>query len=199
MPLFRGNLGISWSEMTRMYYNKVVMYKSWLDHDRYDQDKLSSSNCRHSVALDSFMFSTHRTGFTLIEILIVVAIIGVLSAIAIPAYQNSVMRSGRAEAKSELLQVASDEERFFSSNNTYSTDATPLITTDGTVRTTQNALFTIAVAACGGGSIATCFIATATAQNQQLADDCDTLTITSTGVRGATGTGIASTEECWQR
>ena len=171
---------------------------SWLDHDACDQDKLSSSNCRHSIALDSSMFSTHKIGFTLIELLIVVAIIGVLSAIAIPAYQNSVMRSGRAEAKAELLQVASDEERFFSSNNTYSTDATPLITTDGTVRTTQNALFTIAVAACGG-SIATCFIATATAQNQQLADDCDTLTITSTGARGATGTGTASTEECWQR
>ena len=145
------------------------------------------------------MSFARQCGFTLIELLIVVAIIGVLSAIAIPAYQNSVLRSGRAEAKAELLEVASDQERFFSSNNTYSTDATPLITTDGTTLTTQNALFSIAVAACGGGAISNCFIATATAQNEQLGDDCDTLTITNTGLRGATGTGTASTEECWQR
>lgn len=145
------------------------------------------------------MSFARQCGFTLIELLIVVAIIGVLSAIAIPAYQNSVLRSGRAEAKAELLEVASDQERFFSSNNTYSTDATPLITTDGTTLTTQNALFSIAVAACGGGAISNCFIANATAQNEQLGDDCDTLTITNTGLRGATGTGTASTEECWQR
>ena len=149
--------------------------------------------------MGTVMLIKGQSGFTLVELLIVVAIIGVLSAIAIPAYQNSVLRSGRAEAKGELLNVASDQERFFSSNNTFSTDATPLITTDGTTRTTQNALFVITVAACGGGAITNCFIATATAQNAQLGDDCDTLTITNTGVRGASGTGSASTEECWQR
>jgi type IV pilus assembly protein PilE len=181
--------------MNKMYYNKVLMYEFYLDNDWSDQDKLSSSNRRHSPALDSLMFTAPQTGFSLIELLVVIAIIGVLSAIALPSYQNSVMRSGRAEAKAELLQVASEEERFFSSNNTYSADATPLNTADGIVRTTQNALFTITVAACGGG-IATCFIATATAQNQQLGDACNTLTITNTGVRGSTGD---NPQECWQR
>ena len=142
------------------------------------------------------MRHAHQRGFTLIEILIVVAIIGLLVGIALPAYQGSVLRSGRAEAKNELLQVASDQERFFSSNNTYSTDPIPLDGAVDTTRVTQNSLYSIAVAACAGGAITNCFVATATAQNTQTDDDCTTLTFSSTGVRGATG---ASTDECWQR
>lgn len=136
------------------------------------------------------------SGFTLIEILIVVAIMGVLMSIALPAYQNSVLRAGRAEAKNELIQVAAELERYFSSNNVYIADATPLNTGDGESRTTENSLFTIAVAACSGGAIANCFLATATAGGSQVDDTCDTLTITSTGVRGATGDTV---DECWAR
>ena len=138
-------------------------------------------------------------GFTLIEILIVVAIMGVLAAIALPAYQNSVLRGGRAEGKGELMIVASYQERFFSSNNTYSTDATPLVTevpANLTVRTTENGLYTIAVAAGATGDIATSFVATATPQGQQTGDACTTLTISSTGLRGATGD---TADECWGR
>ena len=142
------------------------------------------------------MRHAHQRGFTLIEILIVLAIIGLLVGIALPAYQGSVLRSGRAEAKNELLQVASDQERFFSSNNTYSTDPIPLDGAVDTTRVTQNSLYSIAVATCAGGAITNCFVATATAQNAQTDDDCTTLTLSSTGVRGATG---ASTDECWQR
>ncbi len=141
-----------------------------------------------------------RNGFTLIELMIVVAIMGILTMVALPAYQNSVLRSGRADAKTELLIVASDLERFFSSNNRYTNDAVPLDgETNGGTRITQNQLYVISVAACSGGSLATCFLATATARGDQLDDICDTLTLSSTGVRGATGTGQASAEECWQR
>ncbi|MBL4580923.1 MAG: type IV pilin protein [Gammaproteobacteria bacterium] len=144
------------------------------------------------------MRHTRLNGFTLLELLIVVAIIGILSSIALPAYQNSVLRSARAEAKTELLIVASDQERHFSNFNTYVDDATPLITpvVASRDRTTQNGFYTISVAACGGGAITNCFLATATAQNAQTADACTTLTIANTGARGATG---ATTNECWQR
>lgn len=137
-------------------------------------------------------------GFTLIEILIVVAILGVLAAIALPAYENNVLRSGRAEAKGELMIVASDLERYFSTNNAFIADATPLVTTDGTntTRSTENDLYDITVAAGGTGNIATSFIATATAKNSQTGDACTTLTISNTGVRGATGD---TADECWQR
>lgn len=144
------------------------------------------------------MRSSTLHGFTLVELLIVIAIMGVLMSIALPAYQNSVLRSGRAEAKSELLQVASDQERYFSNFNTYVDDATPLNTpvVADRDRTTQNGLYTISVAACGGGAITNCFVATATAAGDQAADACTTLTISNTGARGATGD---TTEECWQR
>ena len=147
-------------------------------------------------AQNILVYARRSRGFTLIEILIVVAIMGILASIALPAYQNNVLRSGRAEAKGELMIVASDLERFFSSNNSYSTDATPLVTTDGTTRTTGNGLYDITVAAGGTGNIATSFVATATAVGEQTADACATFTISNTGVRGATGDTV---EECWQR
>ncbi len=134
-------------------------------------------------------------GFTLIEILIVVAILGVLAAIAIPSYQGSVLLSRRAEAKSTLLQVASDQERFYSNSNSYSTNALPLAAPPVADRMSENLRYRITVAACGTG-IASCFIATATPQGNQTVDLCTTLTLASSGARGATG-GTAA--ECWER
>lgn len=141
---------------------------------------------------------TREQGFTLMEILIVVAIIGIIAAIALPSYQASVIRSNRAEAKSELLIVAADQERYFSNNNTYIDDALPLNTPNvaDRDRTTQNGFYVISVAACGGGAITNCFVATATPQGDQTADSCTTLTITNTGLRGATGDTV---DECWGR
>lgn len=134
-------------------------------------------------------------GFTLIEVLMVVAIIGILVAVAVPSYRNNLMVSRRAEAKTVLLQVASDQERFYSSNNTYSTNAQPLASPAVATRTSENSFYLVTVAACGAG-ISSCFLATATAQGDQATDDCTTLTLNSVGTRGATGSTV---EECWQR
>lgn len=159
--------------------------------------EIADNKVRTSKLTVQFM-KQDQQGFTLIEILIVVAIMGILMTVALPAYQNSVLRSGRAEAKAELLQVASDQERYFSNFNTYITDALPLNTP--TVadrnRTTVNGLYVISVAACAGGAITNCFVATATPQGNQTGDACSTLTISNTGVRGATGD---TADECWQR
>lgn len=65
-------------------------------------------------------------GFTLIEIMIVVAIIAVLSAIALPAYQSYVLKSRRADAKNAVLDMAARQERYFSINNKYSSIAADL-------------------------------------------------------------------------
>ncbi|TYT75078.1 type IV pilin protein [Desulfobotulus mexicanus] len=58
-------------------------------------------------------------GFTLIELMIVIAIIGILSAIALPQYNNHVLRAGRSDARTSLMEAAQQAERFFVRNNTY--------------------------------------------------------------------------------
>jgi type IV pilus assembly protein PilE len=151
------------------------------------------TNKKMSIMLRSREFN----GFSLIELLIAMAIMGILVAVAMPVYTNSVIRSNRSEAKNELMQVAAEQERFFSSNNIYTNDATPLLTPNvaSRDRTTTNAWYLISVEACAGGAITNCFIATATPQGTQTVDVCTTLTITNTGVRGATG---STTDDCWQ-
>lgn len=65
-------------------------------------------------------------GFTLIELMIVVAVVAILTAIALPSYQRYVQKSRRTDAKNAVLDLASREERFFSVNNTYTNDPTKL-------------------------------------------------------------------------
>jgi type IV pilus assembly protein PilE len=143
------------------------------------------------------MTSRHSIqGFTLVEILIALAIVGILAAIAVPAYQDSQLRAGRADGKNALMQVASDQERFYNNGFTYSTNAVPLATVPATTLVSRDGNYVVTVAACSGGTISTCYIATATPQGTQAADDCGNLTITSTGVRAASGGTVA---DCWER
>lgn len=60
-----------------------------------------------------------QKGFTLIELMVVVAIIGILVSIAYPSYQDSITRSRRADAKAALVGFASAMERHFTVNNSY--------------------------------------------------------------------------------
>lgn len=134
-------------------------------------------------------------GFTLVELMIVVAIIGILAAVALPAYQQSVRSSGRAEAQSLLLRIAANQERFYSDNNSYSTNADPLSSPAVATLASESGLYEVAVAACATATISTCFVATATPQGDQAADSCTTLTITNTGLKASTGDTV---DNCWR-
>jgi type IV pilus assembly protein PilE len=63
-------------------------------------------------------------GFTLIEVMIVVAIIGILSSIALPAYSTYVMRGKRSAAQSQMMDIANREEQFLLANRSYADKAT---------------------------------------------------------------------------
>jgi type IV pilus assembly protein PilE len=131
-------------------------------------------------------------GITLLELMVVVMVIGVLGAIAIPSYRQYVMRAQRTEAKNALLQLQANQERFYLANRTYSNDPT-LLGFAGSQ--TERGTYTIAVA----GANAATYTATATPRAGAVIDmtadaQCTSFSITAQGVRTATGTNAAN---CW--
>lgn len=69
--------------------------------------------------MENITMKKHSKGFTLIELMIVVAILGIIAAIALPSYQNSVTKSRRADAQGALTSLANAMERYYTTNNTY--------------------------------------------------------------------------------
>ena len=134
-------------------------------------------------------------GFTLIELMIVVAIIAIIASIAYPAYQNSVLQGRRAQGKSALLSSLQAEERYFSLNNTYivyppmGTLPTTFMQTSSSDGVTAGA-YTLAAAPCAGGlPLTQCIGITAT---PVLADaTCGALYADTTGAE------TAASPSCW--
>ncbi len=137
-----------------------------------------------------------QTGLTLMEALLVLAVTGLLAALALPVYENHLLRGRRMEARLELMEVAAEQERYHARNGSYAADAWPLRspTVSGRRRLTRNRHYEIAVQACPGQNLSQCFIAIARGQGKQAADECAELSLDSKGVRGAGG---GETGHCW--
>jgi type IV pilus assembly protein PilE len=131
------------------------------------------------------------TGFTLIELMIVVIIIGVLLSISIPAYQGYVLRSHRTDAHSSLLDIAARQERYVAQRNTYTTEISS--GTNGLNMGSANSregYYTLVAAKCATGSLANCYLITATAAGNQANDTgCKTIKYNSAGTK--------SPADCW--
>ncbi len=134
-----------------------------------------------------------QTGFTLIEVMIVVAIVGILTAIAYPSYAEYIRRGHRADARAGLLQAQQWLERASTATGVYPTALPANLTwaADTTKR------YTISI---GGPATTSTFTLTATPKGAQVGDKCGNFTVTNTGLRGAKGvtTGDIVTE-CWNK
>lgn len=131
-------------------------------------------------------------GFTLIELMIAVAVVAILVSIAYPAYDDSIRKSRRGQAKADMAELAQRAERWHTVNNTY-VGFWASVPADQRVspRTGGTAAYAISEA-----EAANTFTLTATPQGGQTKDTaCGTLTINQAGQKTRSGTGAMST--CW--
>lgn len=135
-----------------------------------------------------------RRGFTLIELMIVVAIIGLLGAIAYPAFMGQVRKSRRADAIKALAQVQQAQERYRAGNASYG-DMTTLGLTSATL--VPSGYYTINIT----GNSASGYTATATAAGAQSSDSaCTALSVSLTGGNITYDrTGSGSVRTCWNQ
>lgn len=138
----------------------------------------------------------HRgRGFTLIELMIAVAVIGILAAVAVPSYQEYVARSRRADVTNTLSAAALFMQRYYGANNTYTNATLPATLSSAPPNATQPS-YTIAATITGGG---TGYLLTATrAPGGNMRNDrCGNFQLNDLGQRSLVN-NTSTVAECWR-
>lgn len=157
--------------------------------------------------------SKKQTGFTLIEVMIVVAIIGIISAIAYPSYMEHVRKTRRADGQIKLQELAQLQESYFARNLTYAANLSGLLggslntveSDEGFYNVTVSAVTGPAGGACLGTRASPCASYTLQAVpktgTSQIKDvKCSSYTLNNMGRKTAASGGTTSTnttEQCW--
>jgi type IV pilus assembly protein PilE len=154
-------------------------------------------------------------GFTLIELMVTVAVVGILAAVALPSYQASVLKGRRAEGRAALLELLQSQERYATQNNCYlafstttagmsTATARPTVCGGGTPTTVPfknfsgdnltNASYTLSAAVCSPTlSLQDCVLLTATPVKTDA--EVGDLSITSTGQKSCS---VSNSTKCWR-
>jgi len=147
----------------------------------------------------------NHKGFSLIELMIALAIVGILAAIGYPSYQDSVQKSRRADCEGALVGLAGAMERYFTTNSTYVGVVSGTVDTPGTIPGPPIALVYDDQCPLDGGTPSynltitaeapSAYTIAATPINGQATDTCGTLTLTQANVKAASGGTVAN---CWE-
>ena len=137
-------------------------------------------------------FRTRNHGFTLVELMIALAVVGLLSAIAYPSYQQQVAKGRRTDAKQGLLELAQKMERFYTERGTYAgatlgpTGLYPDVSSGG-----YYSLTIVAQTADG-------FSVRATPRGTQVGDACASFLYNQLGEQSVSGDASITAVKCWQ-
>lgn len=170
---------------------------------------IPSSGLIHAVARRSSPNRSGTRGFTLIELMITVAIVALLASIAYPAYLNSILKGRRAEGRSALLNLLQQQERFYTQTGSYMSFAEGATGNNGTIDIAGTATggqaipfktesgngspaYRLSAAACTGVTRNECIVLSAVPQRSD--PEAGTLTVTTAGAKSCTGT---KTSVCW--
>jgi type IV pilus assembly protein PilE len=132
-----------------------------------------------------------QKGFTLIELLVTVLIVGILGTIAYSTYSKSVLKGNRSDAKTSLMQVMQTEERYFSEQNTYTTNLTTLGFSANPL-TTSNGYYQVSATASASG-LTSGITLTAAPVGNQTKDVCGSYILNSLGQK-STSSNVSG---CW--
>ncbi|NND92309.1 MAG: type IV pilin protein [Granulosicoccus sp.] len=138
--------------------------------------------------------SENNDGFSLVELMVAVAILGILMAIAVPSYQNYLLSSRRIDARNALTDLSLRLEQRYSAINTYAGATIATNPATDVLRSTSSSegYYTLSI----GSATATGYTITATAIGSQKSDKkCGNFTLTSQGTKTTSGAG--SVNDCW--
>ena len=159
----------------------------------------------HHTSLTKYGNLQKSKGFTLIELMITVAIVAILASVALPSYTSYIARAKRADARTQLVQVAQFMQRFYTANDQYQYDRSAVDVSDripaGLKQSPADgtALYSLAVVAT-----ATTYTLTMSpvASLSMASDECGSFRLTSTGVRSVVVGGVnnitALRDKCWK-
>jgi type IV pilus assembly protein PilE len=145
--------------------------------------------------------NTKQSGFNLVELMIVVAIVGIIAAFAYPSYLEQIRKTRRADCSGALVSLGNAMERHYSVNGSYLAAAAagantgaPAIYATSCPVDGGNATYNITIQAAAAST----YMLNAAPTGPQTGDKCGTLSFSNTGVKGVTGADTGITwENCW--